>query len=102
VPPLEQIDALRTAIERLSYTAEVFANAMPSQQLTALLTACRSALDAYSPLCDAHIATENARRFAAKQRVVSSGNGPQTFAEAQTRVVEARLPDWRGFLQPLL
>ena len=99
-PTPDQIDALRQAIERLSYTAETLASAMPNGLPAQLIAACHAALDIYTPICSAHDAVENARRFATKQHMAS--NGPQTFADAQTRVIEASLLDWRKFLQPFL
>ena len=100
IPVPDQIDGLRRAIERLSYTAEAFASVLPNEQFAHVMTASHAALDVFTPLCTAHTAAQNARSLAATLRIAS--NGPQTFAEAQTRVVEARLPEWRGFLQPFL
>jgi|GEM_PF-5764296 len=100
VPSPNQMIALRHAIERLAYVVESLVSAKPFDGARDLLAACHAAVDAYSPVCEAYAAASSAYHFATKQRVAASG--ARSFADAQTKVAEARLGDWRGLLRPLL
>lgn len=100
LPPAEQLHALRIAVKQLRYVCEV----LPLDEARALLPHCIVAQDAWGAVNDAHEAATRALAFVAKQRGDARAGlkGIVAYAEAQQKVIDARLLEWRACLQPFL
>lgn len=102
-PAVEDLHRLRIAIKRLRYLTEALREALPAERAETVLAACVAAQDAYGAVNDAHAAAGAALRFLETcDPDPAALRGVLAFAEAQQRVVEGRLSDWRAALQPLL
>jgi CHAD domain-containing protein len=111
-PTPEQIHGLRVAIRRLRHTVEALQDVLPPEEARTWLQACAAAQDAYGAIHDAHQAATHALQLVAQNhpdrprggvyppRVAV--RGVAAYAEAQRRVVAARLVGWRDYLKPFL
>jgi CHAD domain-containing protein len=101
MPPAETLHSLRVAIKRLRYACEV----LPGEAARAWLGHCIVAQDVLGAVNDAHEAASHALAYVAQHRGESRSAGLKgivTYAEAQQNVIEARLQDWRVYLQPFI
>jgi CHAD domain-containing protein len=112
LPDVEQIHALRVAIRRMRYTIEAMQDVLPAEESRAYLAACIAAQEAYGAIHDAHEAAHQAVRVMSLNRadrmrdafraVHMGRKGITAYADAQRRVVAARLVGWRDYLEPFL
>lgn len=112
LPTPEQIHALRVAIRRLRHTVEALQDVLPTEEARAWLQACAAAQDAYGAIHDAHEAATHALQLVAQNHPSRPHGGvypprvairgAAAYAEAQRRVVAARLVGWRDHLKPFL
>ncbi len=112
LPAPEQIHALRVAIRRLRHMVEALQDVLPPEEVRTWLQVCAAAQDAYGAIHDAHEAATHALQLVAQNhpdrprggvyppRVAVKGAA--AYAEAQRRVVAARLASWRDHLEPFL
>lgn len=111
-PAPEQIHALRVAIRRLRHTVEALQDVLPLEEARAWLRACAAAQDEYGAIHDAHESATRASQLVAENQPDRPRGGAYpprvavkgiaTYAEAQRRVVIARLAGWRDHLEPFL
>jgi CHAD domain-containing protein len=105
-PHPKDLHVLRLAIKRLRYTVEALRDVLPTELTQTLLRQCIAAQDAYGEINDAYNAATHARAYATgvhrRQRQRIALKGILTYAEAQDKVIETRLMDWRDYLQPFL
>ncbi|MCS6848686.1 MAG: CHAD domain-containing protein [Anaerolineae bacterium] len=111
-PAPEQIHALRVAIRRLRHTVEALQDVLPPDEARTWLQACAAAQDAYGAIHDAHQAATSASQLITQNQPNHARGGvypPRVavksvaaYAEAQRRVVAARLAGWRDYLEPFL
>lgn len=122
-PSIEHLHRLRIAIKRLRYTTEALCDVLPAEQYETLAPVCIRAQDAYGAIHDAHEAAMRAFHYVSHQSASVDGEqdaprqlhqprelreprvalrGIVTYAEAQQKVVEARLIHWRDLMHPFL
>jgi CHAD domain-containing protein len=105
-PNPEHLHQLRLEIKRLRYFVDTFRDVIPIQTNEAndLIGKCIEAQDALGVINDAHVSSQHALAFIEKQRPSQRVGlkGIAAFAEAEQRVIESRLKDWREFLSQLI
>lgn len=102
-PAAEDIHRLRIAVKRLRYLADALREVLPVERADALLAHCVEAQDAYGALHDARFAALRALECLEQDGLPSHlMRGILAFADAQHRLAEGRLKDWRQYLAPLL
>lgn len=112
LPTPEQIHALRVSIRRLRHTVEALQDVLPPEEVRTWLQVCAAAQGAYGAIHDAHEAATHASQLVAQHHLDRprggvypprvAVKGVAAYAEAQRRVVTARLAGWRDYLEPFL
>jgi CHAD domain-containing protein len=106
LPNPEHLHRLRLEIKRLRYFVDTFRDVIPMQtnETNDLIEKCSEAQDALGVINDAHVSSQRAFAFIEKQRPSQRVGlkGIAAFAEAEQRVIESRLKDWREIFSLLI
>ena len=96
-PKLDDLHALRGAIKRARFFADACREVLPPAAAD-FVTRCIAAQDAYGLINDAHVSAMRALEYVADQRGTRkiALKGLVAFAEAQQRVIDGNLAQWRA------
>ncbi|MCS7061112.1 MAG: CHAD domain-containing protein [Anaerolineae bacterium] len=102
-PAVEDVRRVYLAVERLRSITDGLRDVLPPAQVERIQTACTAAQETWGIIYDAYTAAHAALRFLDEHAADEATlRGVLAFGESQRRVIDARLPAWRTFLEPLL